>query len=330
MKSREIGTVQGFAPSVAPTGSSRTLASLVLLLIGLTGSVHADQWNESYEKGLAALRERQYRTAVTLFTDAVEQKPESKANARTYGVRFIDYFPYVYRGVAHAHLGETSLALADFQEEDRIGEVYAGKQDTRAGVLLRERLEAFRKFAADKMTHADSAGRQASGPTSKPGMTQASAPGPKQTDSGSDTDTLFNRAAGEFARGNIMSAKSMFLEVRKRYARYPGVDDYLKKIRGTEQEVKKGIIAFFKGWYRQAVEALEPATRGGIDHPNAHAILGCSHAALYLLSGRNDHDQREKAEQEFRRVNQLDPRYDLNKILISPAIRELYASTVSH
>jgi hypothetical protein len=41
-------------------------------------------------------------------------------------------------------------------------------------------------------------------------------------------------------------------------------------------------------------------------------------------------DQREKAEEEFRRVSRLDPRYDLNRTFVSPAIRELYASTVSH
>ena len=320
----------GLLHQVPPAGPVRAFAYLVILLAGLACSAGADQWNESYEKGQTALREERYREAVTLFTDAIDQKPESKANARTYGVRFIDYFPYYYRGVARAHLGETALALADFQKEDQIGEVYNGKQDTQVAVLLRERLDAFQKVASKKSTQGESAQRQASVPTTATGAPPSSAPGAEQAEFKSDIDTLFSRATGQFVRGNIMSAKGMFLEIRKRNARYLGVDEYLKKIRGTEQDVKKGIVAFFKGKYRQAVEVLGPATRGGIDHTHAHAILGCSYAALYLLSGRNDREQRKKAEDEFRRVSQLDPRYVLNPTFVSPSIRELYASTVSH
>ena len=312
------------------TGPVRTAVYLVILLVGFACCARADQWNESYEKGQTALREERFRDAVTLFTDAIDQKPESKANSRTYGVRFIDYFPYYYRGVAHAHLGETALALADFQKEDQIGEVYNGTQDTRAAVSLRERLDAFQKAASKKSTPGESTRQQGSVRPTATGLPPSSLPGPQEAEFKSDIDTLFSQATGLFAHGNIMSARSMFLEVRKRNARYPGVDEYLKTIRGTEQEVKKGIAAFFKGQYRQAVEVLEPATRGGIDHTHAHAILGCSYAALYLLSGRNDREQREKAEEEFRRVNQLDARYVLNRTFVSPAIRELYASAVSH
>ncbi len=319
-----------FSRALTPPVPVGTLVSLMVILLGLACTARADQWNESYEKGQAALREQRYREAVAFFTDAIEQKPDSRANARTYGVRFIDYFPYFYRGLAHAHLGETGPALADFQKEDRIGEVYSGKQDTRAGELLRERLDAFQKSAARSTTSADAARRQNPEPAARTGVSPSMAPGLRQTDLGIDTDTLFSRAAVQFTRGNIMSARNIFLEVRKRNARYPGLDDYMKKILGTEREVKKGSVAFFKGRYREAVEVLGPVTRGGIDHANAHAILGCSFAALYLLSGGNDRDQRERAEEEFRRVSRLEPRYVLNTTLISPAIRELYASTVSH
>ena len=108
------------------------------------GQAGAQQWFESYRDGLDALREGKPTEAVSFFSQAIDRRPESKANARTYGVKFVDYFPYVYRGIAYVRLGKKSLALKDFEQEHAAGEVYNGQRDTRAGTLLRERLEEFR------------------------------------------------------------------------------------------------------------------------------------------------------------------------------------------
>ena len=265
------------------------------------GQAGAQQWFESYRDGLDALREGKPTEAVSFFSQAIDRRPESKANARTYGVKFVDYFPYVYRGVAYARLGKKTLALTDFEKEHAAGEVYNGRRDTRAGTLLRERLEEFRASTASRKT--------------EPVPPQDGVP-----------DSLFNAAVHELEQGNITRAKAVFQEVRKRRTTYAGLDEHLLKIREFEQDVRKGIGAFLNGKYEQAVASLTPAAERGRDHANAQAFLGCSHAALYLLSGGEKEDEREKAFEAFRRVKRIDPSFDLNRTYVSPAIQDLFAA----
>lgn len=276
---------------------------LVLMLVFPLGEASAQKWYEHYGEGLTALQKGRNAEAISCFTRAITQRPESKAGARTYGVSFIDYFPYIYRGIAHARLGERSIALKDFETEHAAGEAYNGHYDTKAGPLLRQ-------FLAESRVNTTS---------------HSAPPGELQ---GGESDSLYKVAVLELERGNITKAKTLFQEVRKRRAAYAGVDEQLSRIRGFEQDVKKGIAAYLTGKYEQAVEILTPLAERGRDHVNAQAFLGCSHAALYLLAGGETQESREKAFEAFRRVKGIDPTFDLNRQYISPAIRDLF-STVS-
>ena len=271
------------------------------MLASFVGQAGAQQWYENYGNGLDALQRGKYTEAVTHFSRAISQRPESRASARTYGVKLMDYFPYVYRGSAYARLGQASLALKDFETEHAAGEVYNGHLDKKAGALLRERLDELRAHAPSGTT------RQA----------------PLQD---GEADSLFKAAVHEFEQGNITRARMLFQEVRKRRSAYAGLDEYFSRIRGFEQEVRKGIAAFLNGRYQQAVEALTPAAERGRDHANLQAFLGCSHAALYLLSGGEKRDERDNAIEAFRRAKRIDPTFDLKRPYVSPAIQELFAS----
>ena len=61
---------------------------------------------ELYKDGRKALEEKKYQEAVVFLTDAVRLKPESKKNAKTYGVQFIEYYPYHHLALAYYKLGE--------------------------------------------------------------------------------------------------------------------------------------------------------------------------------------------------------------------------------
>jgi tetratricopeptide (TPR) repeat protein len=265
------------------------------------GEACAQKWYESYRDGLTALQRGKNAEAVSCFSQAITQRPESKAGARTYGVSFIDYFPYVYRGIAHARLGERSIALKDFEKEHAAGEAYNGQYDTKAGGLLRQFLTEYR--------------------VNPPSQKAQSGELP-----GGELDSLYKAAVTELEQGNIVKAKTLFLEVRKRQTSYAGLDDHLSKIRGFEQDVKKGIAAFLTGKYQQAVGLLTPLAERGHDHANAQAFLGCSHAALCLLAGGDNKEARERASEAFGRVKQIDPTFDLNRPYISPAIREMFSA----
>ncbi|HEY3121160.1 MAG TPA: hypothetical protein VGL15_11095 [Vicinamibacteria bacterium] len=65
--------------------------------------------------------------------------PESAVNARTYGVQFINYFPYYYQGLAHLHSGDWSSAILMFNIEEKQGAI---KKSSLFRELLRRRSEA--------------------------------------------------------------------------------------------------------------------------------------------------------------------------------------------
>jgi tetratricopeptide (TPR) repeat protein len=281
--------------------NSKILFAALLLLFSSMETC-AETWFSDYKDGKAAVREGKYKAAVVLLSRAITQRPESKANVRTYGVQFIDYFPYLYRGLAYARLGNKANALNDFEKEHGAGEVYKGSQDTEAGEMLRKRLEEFRGTALvrEPATRAVQEKVQDNGP-----------------------DSLFKTAVHEFDQGNITRAKALFEQVRKRRPTYTGLDGQIARIRAFEQDVKTGIAAYLNGKYKQAVEILTPVVARGRGHVNAQAFLGCSHAALYLLSGGEAHNERDRALEIFRSVKQLDPEFDLKRTYVSPGIQEL-------
>jgi hypothetical protein len=117
----------------------------VLLLVVLRCSASAEEWYVSYGKGLEAFRRQQWQSAVAALSDAIGEKADSRAKAKTYGMQFIDYFPYVYRGVAYYKLGDKEKAQADLEKAEGEGVVGDAREDENAPGLLREYLDLVRK-----------------------------------------------------------------------------------------------------------------------------------------------------------------------------------------
>lgn len=290
----------------------------VLLVVALIPDARADRWFESYEKGRVALQNQQYDDAVRYLTEAIDQKPESKANARTYGTRFIDYFPYVYRGVAYARLGRTSLALLDFQTEQQAGEADQATRDTRAAMLLRQHLGELKSPAAAK--NRPQPGPAASRDTSSAAVTSHRS----EAVAHSGADTLFERAVAHMSHGQIMAARRVLEDLERLNRNYPGLAERRQVIRSREQEIKNGVATFLRGEYQGAIGILSPAAAGATDAPHLHAFLGASYAALYLLSGEEESALLEQARQAFVRARQINGRYELDKNVVSPTIRKLF------
>ena len=96
------------------------------------------QWYEEYQNGKDALRKQQWQTAVSHLSKALEDQPDSKAGMRTYGMSFIDYFPYLYRGIAYYHLGDMASAKADIDKAKAEGVIADAQRDEEAGKLLEQ------------------------------------------------------------------------------------------------------------------------------------------------------------------------------------------------
>lgn len=304
--------------------SRMALQGLVVFLLAVPAAgVCADEWYESYEKGRVALSQNQFAEAAQYLTDAIEQKPESKANARTYGMVFIDYFPYLYRGIARARLGQAGLAKQDFETEDRAGEVYEAERDTRAGPLLRQQLEGLKSVAANKeepqpvSSPPESATDDASLVVKAPDTRIAA-----QT----AEDTLFAQAVEDLRRGQMLSAKRAFANLQRRRRTFPGFNTHIQTIQAQEREIRRGIKAYLSGQYQKAVDVLTPVAERAMDVPDVHAFLGSSYAALYFLSGEDATSLRDRAREAFGRARSADTAFRLDSSLVSPRIREVYES----
>src|SRR5664279_2730449 len=95
-----------------------------LIIAGVPAPAGAQTpWYISYEKALSAQEEGDWKGSLTLLRDAVAVKETPKLKARTYGLRFVNYFPYFYIGEAFYHLKEKQKALENFDLCLKYGEI---------------------------------------------------------------------------------------------------------------------------------------------------------------------------------------------------------------
>ncbi|HUI09514.1 MAG TPA: tetratricopeptide repeat protein [Bacteroidota bacterium] len=101
----------------------RTLA-LLFVLAAMPAALPAQvPWYVSYERALNAQEEGDWKASVPLLQDAVAQKQAPRLKAKTYGLRFVNYFPYFHLGEAYYHLGEKQKAVENFDVCLKYGEI---------------------------------------------------------------------------------------------------------------------------------------------------------------------------------------------------------------
>lgn len=120
----------------------RIVTALVLGLLMSAGSLRADRWYVHYENAERALAEEKWRVAVAELLEAIERKGDSGTRVRSYGMKVVDYFPYLKLGIAYHHLGQEQAALDAFETEERLGVVQSSPE-------ARRELERYRQLAAD-------------------------------------------------------------------------------------------------------------------------------------------------------------------------------------
>lgn len=339
---------------------------LLIMLLFVPSWLAFAQWYVSYEKGRTAVENKDWQQAVAHLNAAIDEDAESQTNKKTYGFVFIDYFPYLYRGIAYYRLGELDKARADLEKEKSDGAINDAERDKGAPALLAQYLDLLQKPApqtaqqkpppvvqektprvVDQKLPGNSAvtapplsqkktGDQASGNQKKEtsGKPLAAATPPKENPPAphesaresavpsADTagSAFFREGISLLNAGKIGGAKSAFRQVSAVAPGYPQLADYLGTIGSFEQKTHTGISAFFRGDYAGAIENLGPASKSVSDNPHVFAFLACSYAAQYLLAGAEDGKLKREAVEAFGRVKGIDPRYELDRDLISPGI----------
>ncbi len=124
---------------------SIAIGSSLLMLAGvltLADPVFADLWYEHYAAAEKALSEAKWSAAIDELNNALEKKGDPGARARTYGMKFTAYFPYLKLGIAYYELGRIDAALQAFETEERLGAIAQSAPD-------RAELERYRSLALE-------------------------------------------------------------------------------------------------------------------------------------------------------------------------------------
>jgi hypothetical protein len=136
-----------------------------LLVLACLLSVPSPAWavREWYESYLDA-RDRhfpagRYAECLTSLKEAVRLKPEPGLQVQTYGLQFIDYFPYYYMGVCYQAQGDLQNAITSFNIEEQKGlikkneklhkELFQKKGDAQETLNAGERKRAGDRARAD-------------------------------------------------------------------------------------------------------------------------------------------------------------------------------------
>ncbi len=132
----------------------RVCSRIILLAVVLAAvsPVSADQWYEHYARAEKALLDSDHDTAIAELNQALERRGDSGARVRTYGMRVVDYFPYLKLGIAYFAAGEFEAALRAFDTEEQLGAVSASEQASGELERFRRRAnEALENRRADQL-----------------------------------------------------------------------------------------------------------------------------------------------------------------------------------
>jgi tetratricopeptide (TPR) repeat protein len=108
---------------------ARTLVLSLALSLFVAGVAEAS-WYDDYDAGLAAARKGNWSVVLQKMNAAIKGNAKEQDKARTYGVNFINYHPYYYRGVANLNLGNYEAAISDLEKTTGPGAENLGSIDT--------------------------------------------------------------------------------------------------------------------------------------------------------------------------------------------------------
>jgi hypothetical protein len=100
-----------------------------------------DYYLDARDKHIPA---QQWEPALASLKQAVKLKPDSGVDQRTYGMEFLDYFPYYYQGVVHHRLQQWDTAILMFNIEEKAEAIKKEPPVYRELLRLRREAEAAR------------------------------------------------------------------------------------------------------------------------------------------------------------------------------------------
>src|SRR5262245_46940886 len=81
------------------------------------------EWQKDYEQAMDLIKKNQWQNAIQKLKKSIQDKPDEGSNIKFYGMKFGDYFPHYYLGVAYFNLKNYEAALSEFQQSEKYGAI---------------------------------------------------------------------------------------------------------------------------------------------------------------------------------------------------------------
>lgn len=269
----------------------------LLLLLIAASFLYADQpWFYYYKLGIENFKNNQYDLAITAFNKAIELNAHSSTNARTYGMNFIEYYPYFYKASSLFHMQMYNEAKYTLDLELKQKEIQNSKSIYNQALLLKEKIDA--ELSKSRVNRKEEI--QPANQAIEPSV---------------DNEKL-----------KKMRTVYIPLRINKLQKKHTIIDDEIKK---EYIILRKSMANYFNGEYELAINQLSklpedmPAQMVHIKN----FFLGCSYASIYYLQGEKNSELLLDAKSHFRKVEFLPPQFEsrMSK-LISPKIITLFTA----
>lgn len=335
--------------------------AIAVLLFASSASA---EWFDDYNAGIAAAKKEQWDTVVAKMSAAIAKKPKEGEKERTYGVQFIAYHPYYYRGVAYYELGQYQKAIDDLDKATGVGELKLASAEsiqmkaqqkiaaastpatptqptatvaqtpvTPAQPTVDPLLEQAKQRANTLIAQADRSRAQAQQQNAA-----SLAPGQyvKATEAFADAKTraASARSASDWQRvGNLADNARGLFEASVAQAQVAIAKQQGKPAQATEavlgdtkSRVVRALDAYFKGDFSTSSREFQKLASNELkNNAMIWAFLGAAQYSQYYLDGEASPVARRTAETSFRTAKQL--RRGLKELpseYFSPRIRRFY------
>jgi tetratricopeptide (TPR) repeat protein len=313
----------------------------VVLCILLAQPLFAE-WYKDYEAAMDLMEKGQNSAAIPKLQAAIQQKSQEGANIKFYGMKFGDYFPHFYLGMAYNSQGNYTGAVQEFETSEQQGSIQKKKQ-------LFDRLSTTKTLAKANLAVKEPTSIAKNNPppnipiTKPPEETKPEPPVTNTTEKPEEkpTEKPEEKPTQKPDEPTVTELKPTIQPEKKPTEiatlnpekKPPVVVPPITADLDPNSDVRKrylqnGARKYFEGDYDAAILFLEEVRKLSPADKPVNFLLGCSYASKYLLNGSQNKQLLDTASMMFRQVKKGSPKYQpKSKTYLSPAVLEIYEKT---
>ena len=339
----------------------RKYSRLVVLLVmvpALCLGVFADTWFNNYENAKKAVEKGEWNQAVEYLRAALAEKDKPALKAKTYGLRFVEYLPYYYLGLAYYRLrlykearGAFNLSLEHGTVEKK-ADLYGSLQQKLGD--CREKLKPPVTSEKAKTPPATPPPVKTEKVTQTPTQEKAKEEGQKDipakpaadvkkeeqkpavVDIGKTAvDKLMEEGSLLYRAGKYQDAKAKFSAVLQLQAGHRAALESIEKIASAVgvRDLNLGIARYFEGESSQSETYLRQAFQGLSGDAGHRSKLVVVYQFLavvliekYYLAEEPTPGFLEEARQYIQKIREINPAFKLEEHYFSPKIARVFSA----